>query len=279
RFWVEGDPPNALIDVYELVDRTMGRIMKAHVRDEDTVLMVSDHGSWPVHHLVHIAPLLAEGGFLTRGRPRDDGPSPSDQVKMGRGVGDKDKRRKGFFKRMDWERTKAFPLGDSVIATGIYVNRPPFPNPAVPPDEYEDVRTEVTKFLSGVEGPDDGEPVFGTVARSEDVYRGGAVGLAPDIIVDGIPGFSPHLGRILNFKTLFTQVMVGGHRREGMYVVTSPLGLDEIEPIEGLLPKVLRGLDFELPEAEHDEGLLDAGYTAEQAEEIERRLQGLGYME
>jgi predicted AlkP superfamily phosphohydrolase/phosphomutase len=256
----------------------MGRIIQAHVRDEDTVLMVSDHGSWPVHHLVHIAPLLAEGGFLTRGQPRQDGPTAGDQVKMGRGVGDKDKRRKGFFKRMDWANTKAFPLGDSVIATGIYVNQPPFPNPAVAPDEYEDVRHEVTKFLAGVEGPDGGE-VFGTAARREDVYSGAAVGLAPDIIVDGIPGFSPHLGRIMNFRTLFTQVMVGGHRREGMYVVTSNLGLEHVEPIETILPKVLTGLGFELPETEHDEGLLDAGYTAEQAEEIERRLQGLGYVE
>src|SRR5439155_3819025 len=66
RFWVTGDPPRELIDVYELVDATMGRVMKDLVHEDDTVLVVSDHGSWPVHHLVHIAPLLAEGGFLTR---------------------------------------------------------------------------------------------------------------------------------------------------------------------------------------------------------------------
>jgi predicted AlkP superfamily phosphohydrolase/phosphomutase len=282
RFWVEGDPPRELIDVYELVDTTMGRVMKDVVREEDTVLVVSDHGSWPVHHLVHIAPMLAEGGFLTRARAAGmDAKKRVDasDVLMGRGVGTRDKRRSSFFARMDWANTQAFPLGDSVIATGIYVNSPPLPIPAVAPDEYEDVRTAVTAYLSKIEDPGTGQPVFSTVARREDVYHGAAVSLAPDVIVDGVDGYSLQLGRILDFKALFTRVARGGHRREGMYAVNGALGLDAVEPIEGLLPKVLSALSFEVAERGDAESGLSEGYTEEQAREIERRLQGLGYME
>ncbi len=277
RFWVEGDPSPALVDVYDLVDRTMGEVLKA-VRDEDIVLVVSDHGSWPVRTLVHVAPLLAEGGFLTRMARGSRSLPGATEVRMGRGVGDRDKRRSMFFARMDWPNTRAFPLGDTVIATGIYVNRAPFPIPAVAADEYEDVRTKVVDFLSSVEHPDTGERVFQTVARREDVYHGRAVDLAPDVIVDGVTGYSPHLGRILNFRTTFTDVRVGGHRREGIYAASADLGLGGVEPIAGLLPKVLSTLGFEVAE-KAEPGQATEGYTEEQAREIERRLQGLGYME
>jgi predicted AlkP superfamily phosphohydrolase/phosphomutase len=280
RWWVEGDPPRQLIDVYDLVDRTMGRLMADLVTDQDTVLVVSDHGSWPIHHFVHIAPLLAEGGFLARARRSNAEPvaRPSPVGRGGPG-GDRDRGRRNFFSRMDWPATKAFPLGDSLIATGIYVNAPPFPTPAVATDEFEAVRTEVATFLAGVTDPDSGDPVFETVARREDLYHGAAVPEAPHLIVDGATGYSPQLGRILNFGSLFTEVTRGGHRREGIYVSSRPLGMDRVEPIEGLLPKVLAALSLDVGEAQPREGRDFAGYTAQQAGEMERHLQGLGYLE
>ena len=181
---------------------------------------------------------------------------------------------------MDWSSTKAFPLGDSLIATGIYVNAPPFPTPAVAPDEYEDVRTAVATFLAGVTDPATGERVFETVARREDLYHGRAVPLAPHLIVDGAIGYNPQLGRILNFTSLFSEVARGGHRREGIYAVNAPLGLESVEAIEDVLPKVLSALSFEVaPLAAEGDDEAYQGYSAEEAGEIERRLQGLGYLE
>ena len=281
KWWVEGDPPSQLIEVYDLVDQSMGRLIGDLVTEDDTVLMVSDHGSWPVHHLMHLAPLLADGGFLARGRgPSEDGSAGSfERVRMGRGVGDRDKRMIRLFARMDWANTKAFPLGDYVIGTGIYVNRPPFPIPAVSPDEYEDVRTGVIELLKDVPDPASGRPALGTMARREDVYRGSAISDAPDLVVDGIPGILPRLGRVLNFGEVFTEVVVGGHRQEGVFVASQDLGLRAQEPIEGLLPKVLSALSFELSDRVTGDGQLSEGYTAEQAQEIARHLQNLGYME
>ena len=283
RWWVEGDPPRQLIDVYDLVDATMGRILEHTATDDDTVLVVSDHGSWPAHHLVHLAPILAEAGLLVPGRGDQASapgvPRSSEKVRMGRGVGDRDKRQKRLFGRMDWANTKAFPLGDHVVATGIYVNRAPFPIPAVAPDEYEDVRNQVVAVLSKVENPLTGQPAFSTVARSEDIYHGAAMGAAPDLVVDGATGILPHLGRILNFKDQFTEIQAGNHRREGIYAASRPLGLDQVEPIEAILPKVLRATSFELPDAAEADDQDGEGYSAEQALEIESRLRDLGYME
>jgi predicted AlkP superfamily phosphohydrolase/phosphomutase len=281
RWWLEGDPPRELIDVYELVDASMGRLIKELVRDEDTVLVVSDHGSWPIHHLVHLSPLLAEGGFLTPARRTGGAAAPEPEGSRRRGPAarlnaNESGRQRSISTRLDWANTRAFPLGDHVIATGIYVNAPPFPAPAVSADEYEDVRSKVAALLAQVEDPQTGEPAFATVARREDVYSGPATPLAPDLVLEGIPGCSPHVGRILNFRDPFTEVRVGGHRREGIYAASAPLGLDQVEPIDRILPKVLEALAFDVAERG---GAASEGYSDEQAAEIEQRLRGLGYME
>jgi predicted AlkP superfamily phosphohydrolase/phosphomutase len=279
RWWLEGDPPQELIDVYDLVDATMGGLIKDLVREEDTVLVVSDHGSWPVHHLIHLVPLLAVGGFLapaprgaTATAPRAPRARPASRLNANEGG-----TARILSTRLDWSHTKAFPLGDHVIVTGIYVNRPPFPSPAVDEDEYEDVRAKVAALLQQVEDPVSGGPAFSTMTPREELYQGGAVSLAPDLIVDGVPGCSPHLGRFLKAGELFSEVHIGGHRREGMYAVDTPMDLQEVEPIEGLLPKVLEALGFDLPDTADQHS--PEGYSAEQAKEIEDRLRDLGYME
>jgi hypothetical protein len=94
--------------------------------------------------------------------------------------------------------------------------------------------------------------------------------------VDGVPGISPHLGRILNFDQTTSEIKIGGHRREGIYAVNAPIALDHREPIQGLLPKVLRAMSFE-PAPSED--VSSEGYSAQQAQAIEDHLRGLGYME
>ena len=280
RWWLEGDPPTELIDIYDQVDASMGRLMAHAVHDEDVVLVVSDHGSWPVHHLVHLAPILAEGGFLTPARRGAGAAAPAARSApsgpRGRLNANESGRQRGISARFDWGRTFAFPLGDHVIATGIYVNRSPFPSPTVAADEYEDVRSKVAALLSEVEVPDSGGRAFAVVSPSEELYHGGAVDSAPDLVVEGSPGCSPHVSRILNFRDPFTEVKVGGHRREGMYAVSTPLGLDQTELLEGLFPKVLGALSFRPAALER---VTSEGYSDDEARDIEERLRGLGYME
>jgi predicted AlkP superfamily phosphohydrolase/phosphomutase len=282
RWWGEGDPPRELIDVYDLVDRSMGRLMRDLVRDEDTVLIASDHGSWPVHSLVHLAPLLAEAALLRSGRtasaapiPRRAGP-PRRRSRLNAQDGGRQRR---LISKLDWPNTRAFPFGDTVLITGVAVNRPPLPFPAVTEDEYEGVRDEVASLLTKVEDPEGGGPAFSTVARREDVYRGPAVDLAPDIVLEGVPGCSPHVGRLLKSHQMFTEVRIGGHRPEGMFVTSSDLGLGEVEPVRDLLTKVLRALGYRFDQPGEEAAIGGERYSAKEAREMEDRLRGLGYME
>ncbi|MFN2590682.1 MAG: alkaline phosphatase family protein, partial [Actinomycetota bacterium] len=118
RWWSEGDPPPQLIDVYDLVDRAMGEFLRDHVPADDAVLVVSDHGSWPVHHLVHVAPLLADAGLLRSGRGRSSatgGGQPDRSrptVPIGRLNAQAGTRHRRLIHRLDWANTKAFPFGD-----------------------------------------------------------------------------------------------------------------------------------------------------------------------
>ena len=63
--WTDGVVPSTLVDAYEQVDAAMGRFMERWVRDDDVVLVASDHGTRPVHSVVQIGPLLEAGGWLT----------------------------------------------------------------------------------------------------------------------------------------------------------------------------------------------------------------------
>ncbi len=282
RWWGEGDPPRELIDVYDMVDRSMGRLMADFIHEDDTVLVASDHGSWPVHHLVHLAPLLADAGLLRSGRTASAAPLPRgiDRPRRRSRLNAQDGgRQRRLISKLDWPNTLAFPFGDQVVITGVSVNRPPLPLPAVAQDEYEDVRNEVASVLTKVEDPDGEGLAFSTVARREEVYRGPAVDLAPDMVVDGAPGCSPHMGRLLKSTQVFTEVRIGGHRPEGMFAISSDLGLADVEPIRDVMAKVLRALSYVLPE---DLGVPTSsveGYSSQEAQEMEARLRGLGYME
>jgi predicted AlkP superfamily phosphohydrolase/phosphomutase len=276
RWWTEGDPPQHLVDVYDMVDRAMGAILRDHVREEDTVLVASDHGSRPLHTAVHIAPLLAEGGFLTLAQRRVRTEGAGHRVSAGRSS---DKRQRMLFERIDWANTLAFPLGDHVVATGIYLNDHTWPTPAVSADEFEDVRAKVAAFLAQVEDPKTGVRVFDPVATGEELYRGPHVDQAPDLIVDGAPGFAPHVGKVINFHTAFSEARFGGHRREGMFAANADLGLGEVEQVPAILPKVLERLSFRPAKAGGTAALRPEGYTDEEARQMEDRLRELGYLE
>jgi hypothetical protein len=166
-----------------------------------------------------------------------------------------------------------------VIITGMCVNRPPFPLPAVRDDEYEDIRTTVISLLAGVEDPEGGGPAFATVARREGLYHGASVHLAPDVVIEGAPGCSPHMSRTLSPDQRFTEVRVGGHRREGMFVASRHLGLGEVEPVRDILPKTLKALSFDLADESETVAPPAETYSAQEVKEMEDRLRGLGYME
>ena len=80
HLWTKPEVPAALLDCYEQVDAAMGRLLARFGTPEDLTLVVSDHGSQPLHTHVHVAELLASGGWLSAAR----GDPP--RVKAARGM-------------------------------------------------------------------------------------------------------------------------------------------------------------------------------------------------
>jgi len=64
HMWRKPGIPQGLIDTYERIDASMGRLIESHVREGDTVMVVSDHGAQLQRTHVHVGQLLQSGGWL-----------------------------------------------------------------------------------------------------------------------------------------------------------------------------------------------------------------------
>jgi predicted AlkP superfamily phosphohydrolase/phosphomutase len=301
RVWSRGPIPDDVIQIYDQVDRLMGRLIADYVREDDTVLIVSDHGTVPIHTFLNLGPLLANAGLLTlREQQIRRSPvrvlkqvawyplSPTTRTKIlryvsavlpksivGRGLS----RRPGDWP-VDWSRTKAFPVGTGRVAVGIAINlKSRYPQGTVEDADYEAVRDQVIAALANVTDPDTGAPVFERVVRREDLYSGPAITDAPDILPNPQTGYVTVTG--FRQPQAIARHDWGGHRMEGVYAVSRPLGLPDPETIDQVLPKVLEALDFRL--APEDESEVTTGATPEfsqsEAAQIEEHLRALGYTE
>jgi predicted AlkP superfamily phosphohydrolase/phosphomutase len=93
----------------------------------------------------------------------------------------------GKYRNVDWFGTRAYGVG----FTGICLNlegREPYG--AVPPDEAEQLKTEIIEKLEALVDPKTGERVVTKVYRREEAYHGPEVVNAPDLII----GFAPVYG-------------------------------------------------------------------------------------
>ena len=187
--------------------------------------------------------------------------------------------------RIDWSKTTAFPLGNEPDGFGVWINAdPPFANGCVKPTDYRRVRDGLIQHLSAVTDPDSGERVFSRVVPREDVYSGRAVDGAPDIVLVPKEGYGASQGKG-GVAGSVVRVAAGGHRPEGIFLVTRDLGLAPTERIEDLLPAVLTKLGFpSINGYGGRDGLpcqptSEVGYSDRDVEEMEERLRDLGYIE
>ncbi|GII66829.1 hypothetical protein Skr01_69140 [Sphaerisporangium krabiense] len=102
-----------------------------------------------------------------------------------------------------WEKTTAF---EAVQGThGVNVNlRGRYRSGTVAPEDYERARDDAARALLEAVNPRTGLPYLAAVLRREDVYRGGALEEAPDLILEpadwrylplGDPGWASHVHR------------------------------------------------------------------------------------
>jgi predicted AlkP superfamily phosphohydrolase/phosphomutase len=211
------------------------------------------------------------------------------------------------FAAIDWTKTRAF--ASPIPQQGIFVNlQGREPHGIVAPSELDAVKSDLVARFQGLRGPK-GEPVTDVVYRSEEVFHGGAVAGAPDVL----PVLRNHryeLDDEVFHREAFTDqshLPRGVHHPDGMVVIAGD-GVTAGTHLEGsvldVTPTLLYMAGLDPPEAldgevltaafgtqyleEHPIGsvaALSSGqrdesspYSEEEEAAIEESLRGLGYL-
>ncbi len=215
------------------------------------------------------------------------------------------------FRDVDWSRTTAYSMGNY---GQIYVNlRGREPQGCVEPGpEYEELLAELTHKLRGLVDPESGKRIIERVFRASELYSGQFVVEAPDLSFLTTKMEYKALGLSdFNSPRVLEPVYgcTGNHRMEGLLAARGHGVIREGVEVEGaaiqdLAPSILYVLGVPVPrdmdghvlegvftpeylsarpvlfgEVEGP-GTLEEGrvYSAEEEEELARRLKGLGYV-
>jgi predicted AlkP superfamily phosphohydrolase/phosphomutase len=151
--------PQVIQDLYERMDRLIGRVMEKI--DEDTLLMViSDHGFKSFARCMNVNAWLHQNGYLAL----KEGKTES---------GD-------WFEDVDWSRTRAYTMG----LNGLYLNiKGREKQGIVDPSEAEALKAELQKGLNGLVDPASGAIGITGVFIADNIYRGPYTENSPDLIV------------------------------------------------------------------------------------------------
>jgi predicted AlkP superfamily phosphohydrolase/phosphomutase len=164
-----GAPPELkgmIEDCYLKMDRIVG-VAIAAVRESDTLVVLSDHGFTTFRRVAHVDSWLRDNGYLVlKDGVRNGGP---------------------LFQDVDWSRTRAYALGFG----GIYINtKGREPEGIVEPDgSREALKREIAQKLAGWVDPANGQPIIHAVYLNQEIFKGPAAHLAPDIYIGFNSGY------------------------------------------------------------------------------------------
>ncbi len=261
-------------------------------------MILSDHGFQTHRKRVHLGAFLVGKGFLSVQKPPVS-------VRMREWVG-RFRGRKGKTKPVyDWEKSRVFSFSQGNDGFLYFLEE----------DEGRRVRTEeeLRRQLEMLVDPETGEKAVRRIWRREELYRGKYADRMPDWVVEPAEGYSFTGDYFADQKGLFRAVCcerdfhLGMHHPDGILAifgdsVQSGVSLDGARLLD-LAPTILTGLgiavpaDMEgrvllelfdetmkpavfdgkvLPRSSREEG---KGYTDEEADQVEKRLRDLGYIE
>src|SRR5262245_32955732 len=158
---------DAIGQVYERMDRILGRLM-AETNDPDTVVMViSDHGFTNFRRGVNLNAWLRDHGYLAL----KDGKTTS---------GD-------WFQDVDWTKTRAFSLG----LTGLFINRKGRESSGIVAEsaEYDALVEEIAGKLERLVDPSTATPAIRKVEIADRLFDGTHKLDAPDLLIGYEGGF------------------------------------------------------------------------------------------
>jgi predicted AlkP superfamily phosphohydrolase/phosphomutase len=153
---------NVIEDLYKSMDTLVGRTMAKCRREDNLLMVISDHGFNGFRRGLDLNRWLEENGYLTLHEGRRD---------------------EEFLAGVDWSRTRAFALGLS----GIFINvRGKYAQGIVEPGrETDQLCDEIARRLTALLDPQTGGSAIKRTYVTSQVYRGPYKGNAPDLI----PGY------------------------------------------------------------------------------------------
>ena len=162
--WGRHEPE--LLETYQRIDRAVGWV-REHAPTARLIVM-SDHGFTSFDRAFNLNAWLYREGFLTLDDPSNTGPDE-------------------LFAHVDWSKTQAYGLG----LNGLYLNlRGRERQGIVEPGETADrlLRVIARRLLEFRDPEGAGQPVS-DVYQPRQIFHGGALAAAPDLIVGYSPGY------------------------------------------------------------------------------------------
>ena len=172
-FWRDRDPghpghnpaqgdkyANVIDDLYIKMDELVGEVMDI-LREEDTLIVLSDHGFTSFRRAVNLNTWLLEEGYLVL-------------------AGSTRPRNVPLFENVDWSRTRAYALG----LNSLFVNVRGRESKGIisAGKSHTAMMDEIAEKLAALRD-EDGEQVVRTVNNAAQLYPGADARLTPDLII------------------------------------------------------------------------------------------------
>jgi predicted AlkP superfamily phosphohydrolase/phosphomutase len=243
---------DSLLSLYRAADEAVGLLVQ-HLRPEDTLIVMSDHGFGPVERFFLPNNLLMRQGYLKLRRsggslvkqalfragftPRNVYPigkqlltylSRSNRMRQRLDPGRQGRRsplRRVFLSEddIDWSQTRVAATG--FLCAQLHINlRGRQPTGTVEPSEYEELRQRLIAEFSAVVDPQTGRPHYAKIYRREELYHGPLLESMPDLICLPADLRTADAGMDFRARELFAtdSAISGTHRIEGIVVMRGP---------------------------------------------------------
>jgi len=166
---------DAILRVYQKMDEIVGEVMP-FVDDNTTLFVISDHGFHSFRKAVNLNTWLVKNGYMTLSSEK--GKEYKLEDLFGRGE---------FWPNVDWQRTRVYALGLGCIFVNLK-GREAY-GMVKPGDEYNGLREEIVSKLKNLIDPATGKKMILGVYKREDIYKGGYLEEAPDLVVGFNEGY------------------------------------------------------------------------------------------
>jgi predicted AlkP superfamily phosphohydrolase/phosphomutase len=202
----------AFVDHFREIDKVIGEIARS-LRDDDVLIMLSDHGFERLKHDVYVNYLLKEEGFLTF----KDGDTPGLKAVA--------------------SDAKAFALDPG----RIYIHSEErYPGGSVRASDRKAIVEDLVALFESLEI--DGEKAIQCAYRGKELYRGAQMHRAPDVVLLGNPGYNLRgnwKAESVSGRGIFT----GKHSQADAFLFVRGEGAQAAGPEEPDVTDVVRTID------------------------------------